>query len=668
MIICTKSADTLTKRAFNLNEVGVSDFKNIIQQLPIDPTVSQPKKDAYIVTSDDVKMPRVRQEFISAVAGKHPNAIVIYISKAAKSPITMENCPNLNAILTKPKAAEVKNTVAQLVSVNADKKFVHSSADDIPDVEDTYVPEVNQFDTEQKEVQLVQDTVEDIPVPESVPEEPVVREATEDSGSELAQRIRDAGSVRDLSVLSRELTASALIKEMMETNNSYAAVEEKLKAIQNTIYTIMSSQEIPSLEDKLDKVRGVLHDKSYYRSKNDTLIEQRVEEIIDALLTTTKNLVEERLEEIDRSIVNNRINNKVDHDFGRLAGITEERANLVMELTVLSAEIVDIAKASDNFVVDAVGYMAQQSMDFTGSELYNARLRLTEEHIVSESTVLAIQSALEAISGELPAEYKQLQLKVQVYLNKLNKLFDLDKETIAVQREYIRFLKANHIEDTVTANTLIKKSLRVFVGYEGTGMTIVPYLMSYYKSRQNANVLLVDLTGENKAEDYGLKYIELEDYMNRRYESEFCYVVGEVQDTASAAQRILNTLVKAADYYRVINVVLSPEQKSLLDVLLPDVLCVNYLVDTSNPILKKVAGLIRETKKPNTAQRVIINKCNIPCKSIIHRLELDDVMDIGLCKIPYCEVLTDASINGYNPAQMSSVSIAMDEVLRNART
>ena len=43
-------------------------------------------------------------------------------------------------------------------------------------------------------------------------------------------------------------------------------------------------------------------------------------------------------------------------------------------------------------------------------------------------------------------------------------------------------------------------------------------------------------------------------------------------------------------------------------------------------------------------------------------------MDIGLCKIPYCDALTDASINGYNPAQMSSVALAMDEVLRNART
>lgn len=668
MIICTKSADTLTKRVFNANEVGVSDISNIIKLLPVDPTVSQPKKEAYIVTSDDVKMPRVRQQFINAVAGKHPNAIIIYISKAPKSPITMENCPGLDKILTKPKPAEVKSTVAEFVSISADKKFVHSSADDIPDVGESYKPDLNQFDTEEHEEVVEQAPIEEIPVPEAPVERVEEEQPKEEKESELARRIREAGSVRDVSVLSRELTASALIKEMLDSNNSYAALEDKLKAIQNKIYAIMTSQDIPKLEDKLDRVRGVLHDKSYYRAKSDTLLEQRVEEIIDTLLNTTKNLVEARLEEIDRSIVDNRINNKVDKDFSRLGGITEGRANLVLELTVLSAEIVDIAKATDSFVVDAAGYMSQQALDFTGSELYNARLRLMEEHIVSESTVLAIQSSLEAIADDIPNEYKQLQLKVQVYLNKLNKLFELDKETIAVQREYIRFLKANHIEDTVTANTLIKKSLRVFVGYEGTGTTIVPYLMSYYKSRQNADVLLVDLTGYNKAADYGLKAMELEDYMNNRNEEEFCYVVGEVQDTVSSAQRILNALVKAADYYRIVNIVLSPDQRSLLDVLLPDVLCVNYLVDTSNATITRVGELIKETKKPNTAQRVVINKCNIPCKSIIHRLGLDDVMDIGLCKIPYCDALTDASINGYNPAQMSSVALAMDEVLRNART
>ena len=37
---------------------------------------------------------------------------------------------------------------------------------------------------------------------------------------------------------------------------------------------------------------------------------------------------------------------------------------------------------------------------------------------------------------------------------------------------------------------LIKKSLRVFTGNEGTGRTIVPYVLSKYKARQNTNFVL----------------------------------------------------------------------------------------------------------------------------------------------------------------------------------
>ena len=668
MIICTKNADTLARRAFESNEVAVGDFNAMLQQLPVDPTISSPRRDAYIFTSDDIRNPKVRQAFLSAVQNKHSKAIVILIAKQSKSPITIESCPQLNEVLVRPKPAQLKAVVAQQVSINADKTIVHSAGEDIPQIDENPVPNLGAFDEaeEQEEVKIVFE--EQLPIEEPQPEIQPEPEPKPDRESELVRRISQAGCVGDAAVLARELTASAVIKDMMESSQSYAAAEEKLKAIQNNIYSIMCSSEIPTLEEKLDKVRALLHDKNYYRSKNDTLIEQRVEEVIDTLLETTKSLVEERLNEIDTAIVNNRVNDRVEKDFGRLAGITEERANLIMELAVLSREVIDIAKASDSFIVDSIGYIAQCATDLTGNELLNARLRLENEQILSDETLIAIKSGLEVSADRLPSEYKQLQLKVQVLLNKLNKLFDLDKETIAAQRAYINFLKANKIEDTVVARSLIKKSLSVFVGPEGVGRTIIPYLLSYYKSRQNANVLLVDLTGTCKASDYGIRPINLEDYLNNRYEKEFCYVSGEIVDSASAAQRLLTSLTKAADFYRVINVVMSPEQQSLFDVIAPDVLCVNYIVDPSLPVLRQSAKLIKETRKPNTAQRVIINKCDVPCTSIIHKLELDNVMDIGLCKIPTCSALIDASLGGYNPVQMSSVTLAIDEVLRNVRS
>lgn len=668
MIICTKSADTLARRAFDSKDVAVGEFKAMLTQFPVDPTVSTPKRDAYIITSDDIRAPKVKQEFINAASRKHPNVVIVLIAKQSKSPITTEECPFVNAVVVRPKPATLKQTVTEIVSYNSDKQPVHSAADEITEIATDYKPNVGLWDIEE-EKEVPEEPVIDTPlVQEELPPEPVslVKEE-EPAESELVRRFKEAGSVGDAAVLARELTASALVKEMMDSSQSYAAAEEKLKALQNNIYTVMSSTQYSTLEEKLDRVRALCHDKNYYRSHNDTLLEQRVEEIIDTVLNTTKSCVEERLAEIDYAIQRNRVNDKVDFDYSRLAGITEERANLIMELALMSREVVDIAKASDSFIMDCAGYMAQCASDLTGNELLNARLRIEHAQVISDETRVAIQSCLETSAEVLPSEYKALQCKVQVMLNKLNRLFDLDKETIAAQAKYIQYLKANRIEDTVVAQTLIKKSLSVFTGYEGTGRTIIPYLMSYYKSRQNANVLLIDITGTCKASDYGIQTIDLEDYLTNRYEKEFCYVSGQIVDTPSAAQRLLTALVKATDYYRVINLIISPEQRSLFDVLAPDVLCVNYIVDTTIPVINKSAAYIAESRKPNTAQRVIINKCDVSCTGIIKRLGLEDVMDIALCKIPTCSALTDASLSGYSPAQMSSVTLAMDEVLRNVR-
>lgn len=672
MIIATRSADTLATKAFGKKEVAISTITQVITQLPVDPLISHPRRDAYIVTSDDVKSPRVKQQFLDAVQKKHPDAIIVYVSKSAKTSI--EEGDGIDSVLVRPKFDQLSAKVQELVSIHADKEAIHSSAEDAPEQLGLYKPSLRGFDLEEQEEPEEEQEVEEeyeLPIPEEPEEvEEIVAptEPTRDEPLEIVERFKSAGRVHDIAALSRELTANALIKDVMDKSSTYANAEEKLKALENQIYTVMASTEIPTLEQKLERVRALLHDKNYYKSRMDTVLEQRIEGIIDTVISTTKDLVESRLEEIDHAIYNNQVNNKTDFDYARLAGLTEERANLIMELTVLSMEIDDIAKGMDSFVLSAAGYMADQAIDLTSNAMLNARLRLTNETIVSDKTQAAIRAAIEISANEIPEEMRALRLKVQVYLSKLNQLFDLDKQTIVAQREYINFLQANDIEDTVAAQTLIKKSLRVFVGAEGNGRTIIPYLLSYYKSRQNANVLLVDLTGTCKSEDYGLHPIPLQDYYDKRYEKKFCYVAGEIHDTPSAAQRILNMLVKAADFYSVINVVLPTEARSLFDVMAPDVLCVNYITDTSRTSLQFMKEFIAETEKENTARRVIINKCNVNTAPILHKLGLDDVMNIGLCKVGYVDGITDASINGYNPAEMSSVSLALEEVLRYVRT
>jgi hypothetical protein len=71
---------------------------------------------------------------------------------------------------------------------------------------------------------------------------------------------------------------------------------------------------------------------------------------------------------------------------------------------------------------------------------------------------------------------------------------------------------------------------------------------------------------------------------------------GKVDNSIAAAQRIVTTLLKAADYYRVINVVLTPEQNELFQTIAQDVLSINFIVDTNLPRIERMLRRLRSVQ------------------------------------------------------------------------
>ena len=128
---------------------------------------------------------------------------------------------------------------------------------------------------------------------------------------------------------------------------------------------------------------------------------------------------------------------------------------------------------------------------------------------------------------------------------------------------------------------------------------------------------------------------------------------------------MLVALTKAADYYRVINVVMSPEQKEIFDILVPDTVCVNYIVDPTSQSLDFFKDYIKETKCENVAQRVIINKC-IPSTTSMILEKLDLIMngDVHVVTIPYEPLITECSLRGVKPYEVQAVTEAFREVCK----
>lgn len=665
MIECTSAMDSVARHVFGKDNVVITNIKAMISKFALDPTVSKAKRDAFIVADIDITK-RNKEEFLSAAAAKHPDVVIVFVARKGKTDIKVGN--GIDIVLEKPKLEQIGNAVFGILE-SISKKGTIESGNNKPSAIEEFTP-IPDFETakvldafgNEKGYDVVQEEageyVEEkeislpaIDLPDEVNEYRPVETRPE---SELLGRIKACDRVSDIAVITRELTAAEVVKDIVKSNADYTGIEERLSGIREKIKAIYLDPGITDNAERLDKVRSVLYDKNYYEAKTNTIVEQRVEEIINLVVVKTKECLDKRCAELDRAIANcNQQAARYDHT--RLAGILDERSNVLLELQVLRKEVESVFKDVVDFAHDAVSRIAETSATRTDSPLLDARLALTGDSIVTEHTVDVLAKILET-ADRASKEFKEASRGLVILTNKMLKVIDLDNELIAVLTQAVEFLQANNVEDSIIKETLIKKSMRVFVAWEGSGSTVVPYVLSALKSRQNCNVLYIDITGRSKLGNYGENAVDIQDWITDRNEKDFCIVAGRLLNEPEQAQRFATALTKAADFYRAINIVMDPAQNVILDTLLPDVLSINYIVSPAGLNIDFFREFIKITVCDNVAQRVIINKSiDSANKQIIERLGLIDNLNVHVVTIPYDPCIVECGLSGIKPYELSSV-------------
>lgn len=679
MIVCTSALDTIARQAFQKENVAISNMQVIMEQIALDPAISEAAKEAFLVSDADITR-KNKQQFLDAVASKHPENIVVFVARRGKPEIQEGN--GIDLVLVKPSPSQLAEAIfgkiesvtekSDVNSLAAEKKVIEGFSPanlrkDSQQVTDVFGNDLGfgEQSEDEKPEGTVSKELETLDLPEfsvSEPEaEPVgVPEPT----NSFIDRIKQCSEITELSVLTRELHASAVIKDLVQDNQVYTNLEANLRAINEKATAIITDVTIPTLEEKLDKIQALMYDKEVYQARTNSIIEQRVQEIINLLVTKTRECVTKRCQELDRAIIVRSREAAKPIDSARLAGLVEERSNILLELAAINSEVQSIFVAADDIAREVASNIAEENTIKTGSPLVDARLRLTGVNQVSANTVETITHILET-ADQSSEEFKAAMREIVVMNKKLLKAVDLDNEMIATLSKVYEALKANNVEDMVIKETFIKKSLRLFIAKEGTGRSVVPYICSKLKSRQNFNVLYVDITGNNKVKDYGDDMRSLDDWMEHRYEEPYCGVKGTISETPEAVQRFITALVKAADYYRVINVVVDPSQRAVIDLLAPDVLTINYVTDTSNQNIEFFKDFIRDTQYDNVAQRVIINKSvDSVCKPIVEKLGLIESLNVHLTNIPFVPDIVECGLRNVKPYEMFSVQEAFKEVCK----
>ena len=668
MIIASNDCNALLKSIFkrgDANKVMIGRPNDIFEKLQIDPRSLPNPIDAFVLSSIDMNRRKIDAQFQAALERKHPDAKVIYVCKARREDGFFGN-PNIDEYLVKPKADDVSEAIYRMAAKLSEKPTIQSSSEEAAqlsprenkiDMKAILAEEAVTAEPEEEKEDVVDIKPEDLST--DTEPEPIQDTKSEGKEPELVTRMKRAQSVADVANLMRETNAETLLKDLAKDNANYSILENKLHALREDIANVMVDGSI-NMEQRLSKVRTIMYNKKYFTTQTNTIIEQYVSEIIESLTSNTIGLLDERLHQIDESIkLSARYGNGA-QNFGRLTGINEERANIIMDLNTLKQEVQEIGVKAVDTLHDITSEVAAKNQELTGNNIIDNNIKAHGSFIVDGDVIETLRNILLCADSSTDL-FKTAVQKITAMIEAYNKLVSLDKEQIAATNEMVKYLKAHNIDDTVIANTLLKKSLRVFTGIEGSGRSIVPYILSKRKSKENCNVLLIDLTGTCKYEDYGIKSYDIADYKANRYENDFVVVTGTCTSVESA-QNLTAILTRAADFYRVINIVLPTDNKDVFDVIAHDVRVINYLTTTKRRSMEAIKDFMSITSYENVGQRVIVNDTSATLTELSQYFGLLDRIDVGIISIPHIKQIELCSLNGLDPTTIDAVNEAFAEV------
>lgn len=683
MILCTKNSDALVRSAVNKdqkNAVSIIKFIDLLDKMMIDPATGPQKIDAFIITNVDIKNKRDMDDLLDTLEQKHPAAKVIFINKTGKPSEIDNNTPGIDYYFIKPKPLQLRDAIYAVAAKLTEKPIVESASEqaanlkpaeqniDVMSMLGASEAGADAFEDEEHNEDaasgLSSDEFDDIVKGIGIEDTTDNDMSMTQSESELKKRIMSTRSVGDLAGLMRESNAEEMLKQLAKENQNYGVLETKVRTLRDRVNDIMYSNSGMTLPERYEKARAVLYDTDAYTVQSNTMVEEYLREIFETITKQSEALLTEELDRIQESIKQSVTYGAGQMNFGKLAGLNEERGNAILAMKTIEAEIVEIGAKCADILDEIIKKQCEESENITESQVFNTKLNQMGAMLRSGDFIKIIQSLIE-LAQDVSSDFIEYTTKVKGCVESMRTLLNKDNEQIAAMTSLVKLMQQKNVTDSVVANTLLKKSLRVFIARENTGRTIIPYALSAFKSRENANVLYLDLTGTSKLANYGIKAYTLDDYKANRYEEQFCVVEGVI-DSIDEAQQLTAILTRAADYYRVINVVMGPDQKDLVDIISTDVLCVNILTDTNKKNMEWAKAALQEFKYDNVAQRIICNKCTVSMTRLCSYLEMFDVIDVQILAIKHLNIIEAASYDAVDPTTFTAVSELLKEVRRYA--
>ena len=693
-------------------QVQQSNLTKICQQLSLDPDTTN--MDVVFLGPKDLQGPR-REAVQNAIRNKHDDICVIYVyEKDAEADLI--DCEYKHQC-RKIKESVIVDAFEEFVGphkIRAGKQKMTSADFDVPEADGIGNVEVNlrrprrpkmEFNpmelepAEEEEPSarvpipgLEPEVEEPAPEPEPVEEDPIstfeepeseyvipVSEPVDTSTTiqdpltapvdimpdpPLAQAtIEDSlaamNSFEDWSIFKEHLNKDTIVKKLIEENTEYVGLVNMLDVLDKEIETVWRDPAL-SPDQKFEKIKAIGLQRSVVRATTNSINVEKVISIISTIALAAKRTVDEKISSLDVSLYKITTDKKAIMDTTYIDRAISERAQVQLDLLNVSRGIVDLYKCMDNLVVEEIQELDRKLP--SGNEFINRMVKpLGTQIFTPQNTAALVTKLMQALqSNRLLAS--QLEESINSVIQTLFDLCEKDEEIIRYQQNMINLLKANRVEDVIITNSLLKKTLRLFVGADNTGRAATAITWCGILSRRN-NSLLIDLTGRSKFREYGITPMSLDDFMTNRIEQQFLCVESDRILDAEELQLVVDQVKSRLNYYPYVNIILAPEDTSGLDQLSSDALCVNYITDCSTTSINTMREVIKKHTSPNIARKLIMIDTPVSPLMIADSLSIDPTI-CRVITLPSVPAIRACALKHDRPYEYNDVVKVFEEAFR----
>ncbi|THF73934.1 hypothetical protein [Cohnella fermenti] len=478
------------------------------------------------------------------------------------------------------------------------------------------------------------------------------------SGLSIEAKLTEMGKFGDFDYFKRSLGKENVVSDLLRENTEYATVVNLLDVLDRRLFEVFKDTSLPPGE-RFERIKQIGVERAAYSGIGSSLLADKVRSIMEAVVTAAEATVEARIEQLRSALGTIADAKSVYEDRGRLDALIQSRLAIQADLMELSKQIIEVYMAMDRNVNELL----------TGIEDHHASENDYVNEIMKPYKPLLVPQNIGAVTNRLIGDLQRSRValsivedKIKPLINLVFKLCEEDAIIIDYQQKLIQLLMAQRVEDVVVVDTLIKNSLRLFVGASDTGRTATAVTWSGIVARRH-NTLLLDLTGQSKLRHYGMEPIGLEELLENRIERPFLGVEADLGEDLERVDQVVAELKTRLHYYANIHVILDASQTWLLDRLAASALSVHFITDCTPRGTEQVKRAIEGFKEDNIARKIVLIDPPIEPLRLLSELSVDP-LTTKLIVLPRLNPLKACSLTRTRPYESQEITEVFEEAFR----